>query len=51
MSVLNRQQIEELVQHERESTKEGMLIGLLMASVSGAIVGMGILVVIQWWAK
>ena len=50
-TMLNHAQITAMLEREREAANEGVLIGLCAAAVSGAIVGMAILVVIQWWAK
>jgi cell division protein FtsX len=46
MSVLNNDQIAQIVEREREAAKEGMLIGLLAAALSGAASMLAILWII-----
>ncbi len=47
MTILNNQQLAEMIEREREAAKEGVLIGLCAAAISGALVGMARLIVIQ----
>ncbi len=42
--ILNSEQIAEMLDREREAAKEGMLIGLCMAAVSGA----GMMLFVLW---
>ena len=51
MRVYSPAEVDTIIAAQRANAKEGVLIGLCAAAVSGAIVGMAILVVIQWWAK
>ena len=48
MTILNNQQLDDIIQRQREDATRGLLLGLCLAAISGAVMGAVILLTIQW---